>query len=107
MIFSSGHPNTISAHFKFCRIVTVALYALLTTATAFAQFTAGIQGNVRDASGGNIPNAQMVLLNTATKVQQSGTSDASGLYRFTNLGPGDYQISQPLRASNAPRPNSR
>jgi len=93
MIFASGHPNTTSAHFKFCRIVTVALYALLTTATAFAQFTAGIQGNVRDASGGNIPNAQMVLLNTATKVQQSGTSDASGLYRFTNLGPGDYQIS--------------
>jgi hypothetical protein len=41
----------------------------------------------------NIPNAQMILLNTATKVQQSGTSDASGLYRFTNLGPGEYQIS--------------
>jgi Carboxypeptidase regulatory-like domain len=35
----------------------------------------------------------MILLNTATKVQQSGTSDASGLYRFTNLGPGEYQIS--------------
>jgi hypothetical protein len=35
----------------------------------------------------------MILLDTATKVQQVGTSDASGLYRFTNLGPGEYQVS--------------
>jgi hypothetical protein len=35
----------------------------------------------------------MTLLNTATRVQQAGTSDESGLYRFTNLGPGEYQIS--------------
>jgi hypothetical protein len=35
----------------------------------------------------------MVLLNTATRVQQVSTSDASGLYRFTNLGPGEYEIS--------------
>ncbi|WP_446743381.1 carboxypeptidase regulatory-like domain-containing protein [Silvibacterium acidisoli] len=61
--------------------------------TAFAQFTAGVQGSVRDAAGANIPNVQMILLNIATKVQQSGTSDASGVYRFPNLGPGDYEIS--------------
>jgi hypothetical protein len=66
---------------------------LLTSATALAQFTAGIQGNVRDAGGANLPSAQMTLLNTATKVEQAGTSDASGLYRFTNLGPGEYEIS--------------
>jgi Carboxypeptidase regulatory-like domain len=83
----------ICVHFNLRRIVAIGLYALLATTAALAQFTAGIQGNVRDGGGANIPNAQMILINTATKVQQSGTSDASGLYRFTNLGPGEYQIS--------------
>ena len=86
-------PKIICADFNVCRPLAIALYFLLATTAALAQFTAGIQGNVRDTGGANIPNAQMILLNTATKVQQSGTSDASGLYRFTNLGPGEYQIS--------------
>src|ERR1700679_1644342 len=68
-------------------------FLLLTSVTALAQFTAGIQGNGRDSGGANLPGAEMILLNTATKVEQAGTSDASGLYRFTNLGPGEYQVS--------------
>lgn len=83
--------NLANAHF-YLRGVTFAGCFLLATPGAFAQFTAGVQGNVRDASGASIPYAQMVLLNTATKVQQTGTSDGSGLYRFTSLGPGEYQI---------------
>jgi Carboxypeptidase regulatory-like domain len=86
-------PKITSSHCNFSRIVAIALCVLLATTAAFAQFTAGLQGNIRDTGGANIPNAQMILLDTATKVQQSGTSDASGLYRFTNLGPGEYQIS--------------
>jgi hypothetical protein len=74
-------------------IISLTLYFLLAPSTAFAQFTAGVQGNIQDTGGANIPNAQMILLNTETKVQQAGTSDASGLYRFTSLGPGDYEIS--------------
>jgi Carboxypeptidase regulatory-like domain len=79
--------------FKPIRKITSVLYFLLAATAALAQFTAGIQGNVRDAGGANIANAEMSLVNTATKVQQAGASDASGLYRFTNLGPGDYQTS--------------
>jgi len=86
-------PKTRSAHFHFCKIVAIAFCVLLATEAAFAQFTAGVQGNIRDAGGANIPQAQMVLLNIATRVQQLGTSDVSGLYRFTNLAPGEYQVS--------------
>ena len=92
MVSAISHKST-DADFNLCRIVVVALLVMLATSTAFAQFTASIQGNVRDSSGANIPNAQMILINTATKVQQTGATDASGLYRFTNLGPGDYEIS--------------
>src|ERR1700749_1056392 len=82
------YPKLVSAHLNVGRIAGLVLSILFAATAAFAQFTAGIQGNVRDAAGANIPNAQMTLVNTATKVQQAGASDASGLYRFTNLGPG-------------------
>ena len=93
MTDSTISSKSAGVEFNIRRIVVVALFVLLATTTSFAQFTASIQGNVRDSSGANIPNAQMILINTATKVQQSGAADASGLYRFTNLGPGDYEIS--------------
>jgi hypothetical protein len=92
MIVPTMSPKNTGAEFNIRGIVVIALYVLLATTAAIAQFTAGVQGNIRDAGGANIPDAQLTLLNTATKVQQSGTSDASGLYRFTNLGPGEYQI---------------
>jgi len=93
MTVSTPSPKSTGAKRNLRRIVVVALFVLLATTTSFAQFTASIQGNVRDSSGANIPNAQMTLINTATKVQQAGATDASGLYRFTNLGPGDYEVS--------------
>jgi Carboxypeptidase regulatory-like domain len=92
---------------RLTRSRSLLCFILLTSATALAQFTAGIQGNVRDAAGANLPSAQMTLLNTATKVEQAGTSDASGLYRFTNLSPGEYKSPHPQRASSVPRPSSR
>jgi Carboxypeptidase regulatory-like domain len=89
----NSSQKTTRALFKFCRTAAFAVCVLLATTSAFAQFTAGIQGSVQDPGGANIPNAQMILVNTATKVQQVGSSDASGLYRFTSLGSGDYEVS--------------
>ncbi|HTV53466.1 MAG TPA: TonB-dependent receptor [Terriglobia bacterium] len=76
-----------------CRTFSTILLVFFASSMAFGQFMAGVQGNIQDASGASIPNAQMTLLNTATNVQQVAATDASGLYRFTNLGPGDYEIS--------------
>jgi hypothetical protein len=93
MAVSTISPRSTGTEFIFRKIVVVALFVLLASATSLAQFTASIQGNVRDSSGANIPNARMILINTATKLQQAGATDGSGLYRFTNLGPGDYEVS--------------
>jgi hypothetical protein len=92
MNWQSTPRKTSGADHRICRTIALPLYVLLVTSAAFAQFTSGVQGDVRDASGANIPNAHLTLVNTATKVQQAAVSDASGLYRFTNLGPGDYQV---------------
>ena len=76
-----------------CRTFSPMFILLFTSSLAFGQFMAGVQGNVQDASAASIPNAQMILRNTETNVQQVATSDASGLYRFTSLGPGEYEVS--------------
>jgi len=93
MIVAGKSPKDTSCHFTVRRIIAVALYLSFATSAALAQFTAGVQGNIQDTGGANISNAQMTLVNTATKVQQMGTSDSTGLYRFTSLGAGEYEVS--------------
>ncbi len=60
---------------------------------AFAQFTAGIQGVVQDPTGAGVAKAQIQLVNTATGVKKTASSDSSGNYRFVSLAPGNYKIS--------------
>ena len=90
-----------SAPLNFRGILSLALLVLLATTAASAQFTAGVQGNIQDAGGANVPNTQMTLLNIETKVEQAGAADASGLYRFTSLGPGEYEISAAAKGFTA------
>jgi Carboxypeptidase regulatory-like domain/TonB dependent receptor len=55
--------------------------------------SASLNGVVRDASGAVIPEAQVVLSNTATGVASNSTTNASGVYAFNNIVPGDYSLS--------------
>src|SRR5579862_7905548 len=71
----------------------VLLLLLLATVPCFAQFTAGVQGNVQDQKGSAVPNATVELINVDTGVQQNSVSNANGLYRFTSLAPGNYTVS--------------
>ncbi len=59
---------------------------------AWAQFTANIQGVIQDPSGAGVAKAQVLLVNSATGVQKTATSDSSGNYRFVSLPPGSYRI---------------
>jgi len=90
--YSTSSKEGLVEH-SISRGIVSLLFFLLVAAPAFGQFTSGLQGNVQDNSGANIPNAQLILINLATKVSQDAKSDGSGFYRFTNLGPGDYQVS--------------
>jgi hypothetical protein len=65
---------------------------VLTSAAAFAQFTASIQGVVQDPSGAGIAKATLQLVNAATGGTTVATSDASGNYRFVSLAPGGYKL---------------
>ena len=76
----------------FCRPAWLCSVLLLATATAFAQFTASIQGVIQDSTGAGVPKATIHLVNVATGGTTVATSDESGNYRFISLAPGSYKI---------------
>src|SRR6516162_6590687 len=60
---------------------------------ALAQLATGsIQGLVSDKSGAIVPNATVTVTNTATGLARNADSNASGLYDFPSLPPGDYTV---------------
>ena len=69
-----------------------ALLILLSTVPCLGQFSGQVQGNVQDASGAVVPNAQVAITNQATGIAQNSTSDAFGNYIFVSLAPGSYMI---------------
>ena len=51
-----------------------------------------VLGTVLDASGAAVPNASIQLLNQATGVKSSTTTDSNGSYRFNNILVGTYSL---------------
>ncbi len=71
------------------------LLAGLTCRTLVAQnvvLTGAISGRVSDQSGAVLPGATVLLSNLATGVQESTTTNRSGLYEFPALMPGTYSV---------------
>jgi Carboxypeptidase regulatory-like domain/TonB dependent receptor len=75
------------------RIVSVGAVFSFCGLTAWAQFSANIQGDVRDASGAAVAGVAVTLKNAATNVNRTTRTDSDGNYRFLSLAPGDYRVS--------------
>jgi hypothetical protein len=54
--------------------------------------TGALRGTVVDPSGAVVPNATVVLSNAATGQAQTAITDANGLYGFSLLPPGTYDV---------------
>ena len=52
--------------------------------------TGAIRGTVLDSTGSRIPQASIVVVNTATGMRYAATSDAEGSFTLDLLPPGDY-----------------
>src|SRR5947209_18753877 len=60
---------------------------------AYAQSdTASLSGAITDPGSAAIPGAKVTLRNVATRSQRTALTDIQGLYRFSLLLPGDYEI---------------
>ena len=73
-------------------MLTLLILAGGTSQYALAQTTASLSGTVGDASGAIIPNAHVVLTNTASQDKRELTSNASGYFTFAGIIPGTYVV---------------
>jgi hypothetical protein len=78
--------------FTVVRLLVVLFFAGVLAGAAHAQFTGSIEGTVQDPTGAAVPNVKVTLVNTATQISNTATTDASGNYQFLSLAPGQYQI---------------
>jgi len=80
---SSTRLYSLRAFILFLAMLTMGL-------NAQDSATGAIRGVVLDATGGRIPQASIVVVNTATSVRYSATTDAKGGFTLELLPPGDY-----------------
>src|SRR5215468_11076064 len=65
----------------------------LTVPTCFAQVSrAQINGTVHDTTGAAIPEAAILLTNTATGVEMRTVTNEQGVYVILNILPGTYTL---------------
>lgn len=68
------------------------LFILAATTTALSQENAAITGTITDPSGAAIPNAAISVTHVATGTVRTTQSDGSGLFDFSGLQIGTYNL---------------
>jgi hypothetical protein len=70
-------------------------------AALFAQVAGGtLFGTITDPTSRAIPQAQVVIMNVATGVERTVTTNADGFYTAVNLLPGEYQVTISAKGFN-------
>ncbi len=81
----------------FVAMVLAVTMAQLGTAPIGAQSgTASISGRVADSQGGVLPGVSVTIVRVATSASRATITNASGVYQFTGLVPGEYQLTVSL-----------
>src|ERR1044071_5763746 len=65
---------------------------ILSTAVAFAQATAELNGRVTDESGAVLPGVTVTATQTDTGFTRSAVTDGNGAYFMPNLPTGPYRL---------------
>ena len=79
------------------RTIVTVVSALALATSAAAQVLYGLlTGTIADSTGGVLPGVQVTALNVATGVSADETTDARGVYQFSNLQPGTYRVTVSL-----------
>ena len=74
-------------------VVSLFIFILLFTSAALGQEPTGtILGTVTDPSGAVIPGVKVSVVNVATDITESTTTDKNGAYQVINLPIGSYRI---------------
>src|SRR5574342_1145715 len=74
------------------RILSLSWFLLLLAASALPQGANRISGKVTDPQGAVLPGATVVATNAGTGIKSETTTNASGIYVFHSLDPGNYSV---------------
>ncbi len=76
------------------RLALLSVLIISACLTAFSQqaATATLNGTVSDPMGAVIAGARITATQTATGIKRDAVSNNDGLYVFSNLAPGDYEL---------------
>ena len=78
---------------KFRKISLLAACFALASGSLLGQtFYGTVVGSIQDSTGAVIPGASVTVTNLGTGEQRVQETEASGLYRFVNLVPGQYRL---------------
>jgi hypothetical protein len=77
---------------RFIGVVVFAVLSLFLVASAHAQYRASIQGVVTDPQGATVSGATLTLTNHETNQTLTTTTNDSGIYNFSGLGPSQYTL---------------
>jgi hypothetical protein len=76
-----------------CLMLAVLVLSMATPASLQAQVVGGtLSGTVSDRSGAVVPQAQIIITNTATGVARNVAANADGFYTAPDLLPGPYEV---------------
>jgi hypothetical protein len=98
-LFTQGRRFTMSIKRISSCLAFTALLAVLPKLTA-QTFEGQITGVVKDASGGVIPGAHLVVTNIAAGATFNAVTDNNGIYRFPALPPTAYKITCVFKGFN-------
>jgi hypothetical protein len=85
-------PNRFAEIVPGRRLCLGVLCLFLAAIPVAAQFSGNIQGVVQDPTQAVIPGAAVKIRNLGTQVEWSTTTGPTGVYRFTSLPPGRYEV---------------
>lgn len=76
------------------RAITTLCLSLIFSFAVYAQqaTTATLSGQVKDQAGAVVPNAKVTVTHKETGTTREIKANSEGLYVFTNLAPGEYEI---------------
>jgi hypothetical protein len=86
----------------FAYIFGIAIALLATNAVPARAQVAGatLTGTITDSSGGQVPNAQVVIKDVSTGVERTVTTNKDGFYIAANLLPAEYQVTVTAQGFN-------
>ena len=84
--------STFHSRLGFALVMLLVVSAVPNRVAAQSRQSGEIRGTVTDASQAAIPGVEVAIINSATGVTQTATTDASGVYDAPYVAPGEYSI---------------